>query len=79
MGNIAFIAPYASLAVLASKICAEKYPDVSVFSGLLEEGLACARKVVADDCHVIISRGGTANLILQHFNIPVVEVRVTGL
>lgn len=78
MESIAFIAPYASLAVLASEICAEKYPDVRVFEGLLEEGLACARKIAAEGCHVIISRGGTANLIQQHLSIPVVEVRVTG-
>ncbi len=78
MKIISFIAPYANLTALAREVCAENYPDVRVFEGLLEEGLACAQKVAAEGCQVIISRGGTANLIQENLNIPVVEVRVTG-
>jgi PAS domain S-box-containing protein len=78
MDNISFIAPYTSLATLAREICAENYPDVRVFDGLLEEGLACAQKAALEGCQVIISRGGTANLIQKNLNLPVVEVRVTG-
>ena len=78
MGNIAFIAPYPDLAALAGELCDHKYPDVSVYEGLLEEGLSCAQKAIAAGHRVIVSRGGTANLIRQHVGVPVVEVRVTG-
>ena len=78
MTGIAFIAPYADLASLAREICAEQHADVVVCEGLLEEGVACARQAAAAGCQVIVSRGGTANLIQKTTAIPVVEVRVTG-
>ncbi|SDF36524.1 sigma 54-interacting transcriptional regulator [Sporolituus thermophilus] len=78
MTKIAFIAPYPELAILARKVCGEKYSDVAVFYGLLENGLVCAQKALNEGFQVIISRGGTANLIRNHIGIPVVEVRVTG-
>lgn len=78
MNRIAFIAPYTNLATLAREICAETYPDVKVFEGLLDEGLDCAQQVAVEGCQVIISRGGTASLIQENLNLPVVEVKVTG-
>lgn len=78
MADIAFIAPYPDLAVLAREICMKKYPDVEVYVGLLDEGLACAQELSAKGTQLIISRGGTANLIQKNIGIPVVEVRVTG-
>lgn len=78
MGNIVFIAPYPELASLAREICTKNHPEVEVFDGLLDEGLVCARKSVARGAQVIISRGGTANLIRKNIGVPVVEVRVTG-
>ena len=78
MADIAFIAPYPDLAVLAREICTKKYPDVEVYVGLLDEGLACAQELSAKGAQIIISRGGTANLIRKNIAIPVVEVRVTG-
>ena len=78
MTSIAFIAPYANLASLAREICAGQHADVIVCEGLLEEGVACARQAAAAGCQVIVSRGGTANLIQTTTAIPVVEVRVTG-
>ena len=78
MNNIAFIAPYANLAALARDICQKKHPNVQVFDGLLEDGLICAQNLVAEGCPVIVSRGGTANLLQKNLNIPIVEIRVTG-
>ncbi|EAX47144.1 sigma54 specific transcriptional regulator, Fis family [Thermosinus carboxydivorans Nor1] len=78
MTKIAFIAPYPELAILAREVCGEKYSDVAIFYGLLENGLICAQKALSEGFQVIISRGGTANLIRNHIGIPVVEVRVTG-
>jgi PAS domain S-box-containing protein len=78
LGKIAFIAPYHDLALLAREICEDKYPDVMVCDGLLEEGLACARKLVEHGFQAIVSRGGTANLIRNNLTVPVIEVRVTA-
>lgn len=76
--KIAFVAPYPDIAALARGICKDRYPDIKVFEGLLEEGLLCARRALDEGCRVIISRGGTANIIKQHVTSPVVEVQVTG-
>ena len=78
LAEIAFIAPYPELAVLAREICTEKYPDIEVVDGLLDEGLSRAQELLANGTQVIISRGGTANLLRKHLEIPVVEVRVSG-
>lgn len=78
MDKIAFIAPFPDIAALARKICKKNHPDVEVFDGLLEEGLACARKALTAGFRVIISRGGTANLIRKNITAPVVDVQVTG-
>lgn len=78
MEKIAFIAPFPDIAALARKICKKDHPDVAVFDGLLEDGVACARTASANGFQIIISRGGTANLIRNSIALPVVDVKVTG-
>lgn len=78
MDKIAFIAPFPDIAALAREICKENHPDVEVFDGLLEEGWVCAQRALEDGFRVIISRGGTANLIRKNTTSPVVDVQVNG-
>lgn len=72
------IAPYEGMQS-AMERAAENTPGVhlDVFIGDLEAGAAIVREHQSEDYDCIISRGGTARLIQQVTNIPVVEIEVS--
>ena len=79
MGNkICVIAPYADLAELACAVGRETPIPFDVWEGNLEIGGAKAQQAEKDGAQVIVSRGGTASIIRQKVNVPVVEIQVTG-
>lgn len=49
-----------------------------VWEGNLEIGGAKAQQAEKEGAQVIVSRGGTASIIRQKVNVPVVEIQVTG-
>lgn len=74
------IAPYEGLKELLTKI-RERYIDrmeVDVVVGDLREGVAHARTAEERGYDIIISRGGTAEMISQRVSIPVVNIEVSG-
>jgi transcriptional regulator with PAS, ATPase and Fis domain len=73
--RILAIAPYEGIQTLIRQV-AEKRSDVAVtvFVGDLSYGAEIARQYTEDDFDVIISRGGTAELIRQQTVLPVVEI-----
>jgi transcriptional regulator with PAS, ATPase and Fis domain len=75
--NVLAVAPYEMMAAALSR-CAEDYPGVRLdtFTGDLEEGLEILRTVDLSRYDAIISRGGTADMIQQLAEIPVIEVPV---
>lgn len=74
-----FIAPYRGLKELAS-VLAKQQPDLDIV--IKEADLGDAIPVVKEyedkGIQFIISRGGTAKLISQFTNIPVVEIKLSG-
>ena len=79
MGNkICVIAPYADLAELACAVGRETPIPFDVWEGNLEIGGAKAQQAEKEGAQVIVSRGGTASIIRQKVNVPVVEIQVTG-
>lgn len=72
------IAPYAGMRNLMMQL-AEKMDDVSLtaYVGDLEPGAAIAEQYTTDDFDVILSRGGTAELIRQKTNLPVVDIELS--
>lgn len=72
------IAPYAGMRNLMIHL-AEQMDDVSLtaYVGDLEPGAAIAKQYTADDFDVIISRGGTAELIRQKTNLPVIDIELS--
>ncbi|MBY0144226.1 sigma-54-dependent Fis family transcriptional regulator [Neobacillus niacini] len=74
-----FIAPYRGLKELAS-VLAKQQPDLDIV--IEEADLGDAIPVVKEyenkGIQFIISRGGTAKLISQFTNIPVVEIKLSG-
>lgn len=78
MYPIVLIAPYDSMESAAKQICADFNLQISVIKGDLQEGLKKGQMLVEKGTEVIISRGGTAQLLKKYLSIPVVEIKVTG-
>ncbi|HWT75104.1 MAG TPA: PrpR N-terminal domain-containing protein [Mobilitalea sp.] len=72
------IAPYDGIKSLMLQI-AEKRKDIELnaFTGDLNEGLAIAQRYEYSGYDVIVSRGGTAELIRQHCKLPVVDITLS--
>lgn len=72
------IAPYDGMRSAMERV-AEEYPNIhtDVFTGDLEEGVAIVQKHLDDNYDCIISRGGTARMIRNVTDIPVVEISLS--
>ncbi|MDO5546442.1 MAG: PrpR N-terminal domain-containing protein [Eubacteriales bacterium] len=72
------IAPYEGMQA-AMERAVENNADIhlDVYTGDLEEGVTIVREHQAEDYDCILSRGGTARMIQQVTNIPVVEIPVS--
>jgi PAS domain S-box-containing protein len=75
--RIAVIAPYAELKRESEAAVEELGVDVAVEEGDLAEGVRAAKRAVDGGAEVIVSRGGTALLIAETLNVPVVEIQVS--
>lgn len=76
--NIVGIAPFNGLKLSMDNIAAH-HPSVTFTSyiGDLKEGLSIAESLDPNDVDVIISRGGTALLLKDKINIPIVEIDIS--
>ena len=74
------IAPYEGMQYLLKKIALE-YPQIEldVMVGDLQQGVEAAQNNFHDDYDIIISRGGTAQLLREQVALPVVEIPITEL
>lgn len=74
------IVPYEGLAEVVNKV-AEHYADAvdtSVKVGNLQHGLVLGEQAQRDGYDVIISRGGTAELLVKNLLVPVVNIETSG-
>lgn len=81
MKEIAIIAPITSISEVARRVVEEhEYDNVEIIAGThnLWKGVEAARRAIDDGAKVLISRGGTYDLIKSEFDIPVVEIKVTA-
>ena len=74
---VALIAPYPEMAALATAICRDFKKPVEIEVGDLQDGLKKAKNLMERGVEVMISRGGTAQLLKQELMVPVVEIQVT--
>lgn len=79
MINVLVIAPYPGLAQLINTI-KDDLPEfnISVLLGDLNESIKLIESVDSNDFDLIISRGGTAELIRSHTQIPVLNIEISG-
>ncbi|MCY8370507.1 PrpR N-terminal domain-containing protein [Bacillus haynesii] len=72
------IAPYEGLKELMIQVAGGEDFEFEAASGDLEKGVELAKQAEANGTDLIISRGGTAELIQQEVSIPVVDIEVSG-
>lgn len=72
------IAPYEGLKELMVQVAGGENFEFEAASGDLEKGVELAKQAEANGTDLIISRGGTAELIQQEVSIPVVDIEVSG-
>ncbi|WP_170006111.1 sigma-54-dependent Fis family transcriptional regulator [Bacillus fonticola] len=73
------VAPYPALAHVAKQAVQSRTEiEVDVVVGNLVEGVALAREAEASGYDVILSRGGTLQLIEEQVTVPIVEIPITG-
>jgi PAS domain S-box-containing protein len=78
MGSkVVLIAPYPELREATEQMVAELRVDISVVEGDLNEGVLAAERAVAEGAEVLVSRGGTALLIKESVDVPVVQIEVS--
>ncbi|MGE5675892.1 MAG: sigma 54-interacting transcriptional regulator [Mycobacterium leprae] len=75
---IVFVLPFPELAEMAAVVAGELGVPVACLVGDLDQGVEQARNAAAGGAEVIISRGGTAKVIAESVDLPVVEIRVTS-
>jgi hypothetical protein len=79
MKEIVVVAPFISMTEVTQSVVAENgYSNVDLLEGNLWDGVESAKRAVSGGAKVIISRGGTFELIKAELDIPVVEVKVTA-
>ncbi|VBB07690.1 fis bacterial regulatory protein hth signature [Lucifera butyrica] len=81
MSKIAFIAPDKQLFLQGKKIVKELGLDnkVDIYLARLKKAIRLAQKLQNEEAQVIVSRGGTARVMIQSgVKIPVVEIPITG-
>ena len=78
LAPVALVAPFSDLAEIGRAVLREFPQPVEIRVGDMARGLAEVRGLVRQGVEVIISRGGTANLIRTELGLPVVEVRTSA-
>lgn len=72
------IAPYESMKSLMQQAVAKRNDiELTAFTGDLETGVEIASKYTSNDFDFIVSRGGTAQMIRQFSQIPVIEIVIS--
>ncbi len=74
IGKIVFVVPDEKVAATAEEVIHELNENIEVYCGSFSEGLKYARLAVCNGANLIISRGGTGNLIKRNVEIPVIEI-----
>lgn len=77
--TIHIIAPYPAMVPIIEE-CLSEFQDINIdYSvGDLENGVQIAKREEQQGTDIIISRGGTAQLIKEHVNIPVIDMHLSG-
>lgn len=76
--KIIIIAPYPELSAIANKVVKNIGMSIETVSGELREGVMIAEMARKRGKEIVISRGGTAQVIREQVGLPVIEIEVSG-
>lgn len=77
--KVMFIAPYQAMVPLVEECKADLTDlEIDLEVGNLQDGVEIAKQAELAGYHIIISRGGTAQMIRKAISLPVVDVNITG-
>ncbi len=77
--KILIVAPYIELVETCKTALSNQPYDIKIIHGDLHTGLRSAIDVIEkENIDIIISRGGTANLLKNNLSVPVFEIEVSG-
>lgn len=76
--DVVIIAPFKGLRDISAELVRERHLPVDVVLGDLSEGVRAAKEAVSKGTGVIISRGGTYQMIKEAVSVPVVEIQVSA-
>jgi PAS domain-containing protein len=77
--QIALVASNMTISQVAETLVKEYGDILAVYYGQLEQGVAAARKAIANGSQIIVSRGGTALLIEKELNIHVTNIPLSAI
>ncbi|VBB07688.1 pas fold [Lucifera butyrica] len=80
--SVLVVAPFGDLKKVAQEVVNERFADsnrIKIAEGDLHAGTVLAGQAAAEGVEVIVSRGGTASLIAEQVDIPIVNIQVTVL
>ena len=77
--KIGIIPPYEAMAQLIEDL-KEAYPAIELLveAGNLQAGVLVAKRMEREGADLIISRGGTAQMIRNALDVPVIDIRISG-
>jgi PAS domain S-box-containing protein len=79
MKDIVVIAPFSSMYAIAHRVVLEnEYINVEILEGNLGDGVKAARLAIEQGAKILISRGGTYEMIKSAVDLPVIEIKVTA-
>lgn len=79
MKDIVMVAPLQDIYDKTHDVIQERgYEDVAVVLGNLSEGVEKARKAVSEGASLVVTRGGTYEMIQRELRVPMVELQVTA-
>jgi len=73
------ILPYRGLIDIAEETIDQYHVNLQIVEGHVEDAIPAALSAEKSGADVIISRGGTAEIIKRHVHVPVVKIRVSDL
>ena len=79
--QVLFVAPFTTLYKTAMQVINESFAEskdhIRIIKGDLSESVPTVRQAVEDGVQVIVSRGGTAKILAESVQVPVVSVQIS--
>jgi transcriptional regulator with PAS, ATPase and Fis domain len=77
LGKLAVISPSTTLTAVMNQVLTRRGLSVVVVEAAQHQAIVMAQRLIDEGVSVLVSRGKTASVLREHFQVPIVEVRHT--